>query len=148
MPDSTKHKKNSKISAHVKKRVKEGVPRIAIFGEVKSKYMDCPSSPNTFWKYYKEDMDAATAEIIGLVGSKVFERALEEGDYGHYPSQELILRSKGGWSPTSTSIEVEQETADEDLTAISVLEELLGVADDDDEEPDSDHPTKEEDNQR
>jgi len=58
---------------------------------------------------------------------------MEEGDYGHFASQELFLRSKAGWSPTSTNIEVEQDSADEDLSAIDQLAELLGISEDDDE---------------
>jgi ribosome assembly protein YihI (activator of Der GTPase) len=40
------------------------------------------------------------------------------------------LRSKGGWSPTQTVIEVEQDSADEDLSAIDALAEMLGITED------------------
>ena len=72
------------------------------------------------------------AEIAGEIGSLVVKRAKYEGEFGHFPSQELFLRSKAGWSPTSTNIEVEQDSADEDLSAIDQLAELLGITDEDD----------------
>jgi hypothetical protein len=119
---------NRKIADLVIKRTKEGVSVKDIVGEVQSNYNDAPRSLNTFYSYYKKDLMSARAEINGLVGSKVLKRALEEGEWGHYPSQELFLRSKAGWSPTNTVIEVEQDSADEDLSAIDQLAELLGLA--------------------
>jgi hypothetical protein len=127
--------KNKKIADLVRKRTKEGVSVKDIVGEVQANFNDAPKSLNTFYSYYKVDLDAARAEINGLVGSKVLKRALEEGEFGHFPSQELFLRSKAGWSPTSTNIEVEQDSADEDLSAIDQLAELLGITED--EEPDT-----------
>lgn len=127
--------KNKKIADLVRKRTKEGVSVKDIVGEVQSNFNDAPKSLNTFYSYYKVDLDAARAEINGLVGSKVLKRALEEGEFGHFPSQELFLRSKAGWSPTSTNIEVEQNSADEDLSAIDQLAELLGITED--EEPET-----------
>ena len=122
---------NKKIADLVIKRTKEGVSVKDIVGEVQAKYNDAPRSLTTFYTYYKNDLSTARAEINGLVGSKVLKRALEEGEYGHYPSQELFLRSKAGWSPTNTVIEVEQDSADEDLSAIDQLAELLGITDED-----------------
>ena len=123
--------KNKKIADLVQKRTKEGVSVKDIVGEVKAHFNDAPQSLNTFYKYYKEDLDAARAEIAGEIGSLVVKRAKYEGEFGHFPSQELFLRSKAGWSPTSTNIEVEQDSADEDLSAIDQLAELLGITDDD-----------------
>jgi hypothetical protein len=131
---SPKLGKNQHIANLVQKRVKQGLSVKDIVGEVQSSFADAPKSLNTFYKYYKSDLEAARAEINGMVGSKVLKRALEEGEYGHFASQELFLRSKAGWSPTSTSIEVEQDSADEDLSAIDRLAELLGIAED---EPDN-----------
>ena len=62
-------------------------------------------------------------KINGAVGKKVIDQALE----GDFKSQELFLRSKGGWSPTQTNIEVEQETDPElDESATDTLMSLLG----------------------
>lgn len=125
--------KNKKIADLVQKRTKEGVSVKDIVGEVKAKFNDAPQSLNTFYKYYKSDLDSARAEINGMVGSLVLKRAMEEGEYGHFPSQELFLRSKANWSPTSTNIEVEQDSADEDLSAIDALAEFLGLDEDEDD---------------
>jgi hypothetical protein len=127
--------KNKKIADLVRKRTKEGVSVKDIVGEVQSNFNDAPKSLNTFYSYYKVDLDAARAEIAGEIGSLVVKRAKYEGEFGHFPSQELFLRSKAGWSPTSTNIEVEQDSADEDLSAIDQLAELLGITED--EEPDT-----------
>jgi len=127
--------KNKAIANLVHKRVLEGLSVKDIVGEVQAKFSDAPRSLNTFYKYYKSDLEAARAEINGMVGSMVLKRAMEEGDYGHFASQELFLRSRAGWSPTSTNIEVEQDSADEDLSAIDQLSELLGL-DTEDDEPD------------
>lgn len=122
---------NKQIGELVAKRAKEGLSSKDIIGEVQAKFADAPKSGNTFYKYYKGDLDAARADINAQVANKVIHRALNEGDFGHYPSQELFLRSKAGWSPTQTNIEVEQDSADEDLSAIDQLAELLGIAEDD-----------------
>jgi len=127
--------KNKKIADLVRKRTKEGVSVKDIVGEVQANFNDAPKSLNTFYSYYKVDLDAARAEIAGEIGSLVVKRAKYEGEFGHFPSQELFLRSKAGWSPTSTNIEVEQDSADEDLSAIDQLAELLGITED--EEPDT-----------
>ena len=127
--------KNKKIADLVQKRTKEGVSVKDIVGEVKAKFNDAPQSLNTFYKYYKEDLDAARAEIAGEIGSLVVRRAKYEGEFGHYSSQELFLRSKAGWAPNSMNIEVEQDSTDEDLSAIDQLAELLGITDED--EPDT-----------
>ena len=134
---SPKLGKNKKIADLVSKRTKEGVSVKDIVGEVQAKYADAPKSLNTFYKYYKSDLDAARSEMAGEIGSLVFKRAKNDGEFGHFPSQELILRSKAGWSPTSTNIEVEQDSADEDLSAIDQLAELLGITEDDPDEANS-----------
>jgi hypothetical protein len=64
-----------------------------------------------------------------MVGNKVVQQALE----GDFKSQELFLRSKGGWSPNSTLNEQEQDTeADMDESAIDALMTLLGKSRPDD----------------
>jgi hypothetical protein len=86
------------------------------------------------YKTYGSFMESERAKINGAVGKKVIDQALE----GDFKSQELFLRSKGGWSPTQTNIEVEQDTdPDLDESAADTLLGLLGMNDD---------PTPEEDN--
>ncbi len=95
---------------------------------------NAPRSLSTMYKIYGSVMESERAKINGLVGKKVIDQALE----GDFKSQELFLRSKGGWSPTQTNIEVEQtEDPDLDESAADTLLSLLGIDND---------PTPEEDN--
>tara|TARA_R110000744_G_scaffold159980_3_gene276128 strand:- start:281 stop:553 length:273 start_codon:yes stop_codon:yes gene_type:complete len=88
------------------------------------------------YKTYGSFMEQERAKINGAVGKKVIDQALE----GDFKSQELFLRSKGGWSPTHTVNEVEQETdPDLDESAADTLMALLGYNN-------NDNPTDEEDN--
>ena len=93
-----------------------------------------PRSLSTMYKTYGSFMESERAKINGAVGKKVIDQALE----GDFKSQELFLRSKGGWSPTQTNIEVEQDTDPNlDESAADTLLGLLGFEHD---------PTQEEDN--
>ncbi len=85
---------------------------------------NAPKSLSTMYKTYGSFIEQERAKINGLVGAKVIDQALE----GDFKSQELFLRSKGGWSPTQTNIEVEQETdPDLDESAADTLMSLLGI---------------------
>ena len=87
---------------------------------------DAPKSLSTLYKHYGNFIEAERAKINGAVGKKVIDQALE----GDFKSQELFLRSKGGWSPTHTVNEVEQETdPDLDESAIDAFMGLLGITD-------------------
>ena len=87
---------------------------------------DAPKSLSTLYKHYGNFIEAERAKINGAVGKKVIEQALD----GDFKSQELFLRSKGGWSPTHTVNEVEQETdPDLDESAIDAFMGLLGITD-------------------
>ena len=78
--------------------------------------------------------EAERAKINGSVGKKVIDQALA----GDFKSQELFLRSKGGWSPTHTVNEVDQEVdPDMDESAIDTLLSLLGINDDSSEQEDN-----------
>ena len=82
-----------------------------------------PRSLSTMYKIYGSFMEAERAKINGAVGKKVIDQALD----GDFKSQELFLRSKGGWSPTHTVNEVEQDTdPDLDESAADTLMTLLG----------------------
>ena len=85
---------------------------------------DAPKSLSTMYSTYGSFIESERAKINGMVGKKVIDQALE----GDFKSQELFLRSKGGWSPTQTNIEVEQETdPDLDESAADTLLSLLGI---------------------
>lgn len=90
-----------------------------------------PRSLSTMYKTYGSFIEQERAKINGAVGKKVIDQALD----GDFKSQELFLRSKGGWSPTQTNIEVEQDTdPDLDESAADTLLSLLGMNDDNPEE--------------
>ena len=92
-----------------------------------------PKSLSTLYKIYGNFIHTERAKINGMVGKKVIDQALE----GDFKSQELFLRSKGGWSPTNTVVEAEQDVdPDMDESAIDTLMALLGK-DNDQEETDN-----------
>ena len=110
------------IAKAVRKGIRNGVAVRDILASIQ-KYQQAPSSTATFYKLYGEDIAAERADIVGQVGSVVIQQALD----GDFKAAELFLRSKGGWSPTSTVNEVEQtENPDEDESAINSLMTLLG----------------------
>jgi hypothetical protein len=87
-----------------------------------------PKSLSTLYKIYGTIIHSERARINAAVGKKVIDQALE----GDFKSQELFLRSKGGWSVSSTNIEVEQDIdPDVDESAIDTLMSLLGKKEDD-----------------
>ena len=94
---------------------------------------NAPKSLSTLYKIYGNFIEAERAKLNGMVGRKVIDQALE----GDFKSQELFLRSKGGWSPTQTNIEVEQDSDPEmDESAVDSLMALLGKEPDDSTEED------------
>ena len=118
------------ISKIVRKGIRNGVTVKDIMASIQ-KYQNAPSSTATFYKLYGSDIAKEKAEIISQVGSVVVQQALN----GDFKSQELYLRSKGGWSPTQTQIDVLSEVdPDQDESAIDMLMNLLGKKDDDNRE--------------
>jgi len=100
---------------------------------------DAPRSLSTLYKWYGPAMEAERARINGAVGKRVIDQAL----YGDptegvtFKSQELFLRSKGGWSPQATVNEVDQEVDPElDVSAADQLMNMLGF---DTDEPDEEN---------
>ena len=91
-----------------------------------------PKSLSTLYKIYGTIIHSERARINAAVGKKVIDQALE----GDFKSQELFLRSKGGWSPKETIETTEGIDEDTDESAVDALMTLLGF--------DSDDPTTEE----
>ena len=91
---------------------------------------DAPKSLSTMYKTYGSFIESERAKINGMVGKKVIDQALE----GDFKSQELFLRSKGGWSPTQTVETTEAIDEDMDESAINTLMTLLGKDDHDKED--------------
>jgi hypothetical protein len=108
-----------KIAAKVREYEASGVARGAIFDSIQH-YQNAPKSMTTFYKLYRKDMDSVHAETVKEIGGKVVEQAKA----GDFKSQELYLRSKGGWSPQSTENFVEDKDVDE--SALDKLMSLLG----------------------
>jgi hypothetical protein len=108
-----------KIASRVKELEKSGVSRRAIFDSIQ-KYQNAPKSMATFYKLYRTDMDEVHADTVAKIGGLVVEQA--KG--GDFKSQEFYLRSKGGWSPQSTTEVVEEEKSDN--SALNKLMTLLG----------------------
>lgn len=115
------------IAKKVRQGIYNGVAVKDIMASVQ-KYQNAPRSMATFYKLYGDDIATTRADIVGQIGAVVIRQALD----GDFKSQDLYLRSKGGWSPNSTLNEVEQDIdPDMDDSAIDTLMSLLGKNKDD-----------------
>jgi len=122
--DKIKYSEN--IAKAVRSGIRNGVAVKDIMASIQ-KYEQAPSSSATFYKLYGDDIASERADIVGMIGSVVIQQALD----GDFKAAELFLRSKGGWSPTQTNVEVESKSdPDEDVSAIDSLMTLLGKKDD------------------
>ena len=120
MADPLPYSKN--IEKHILECIQGGVGIREMIASMQH-FQNAPKSLSTLYKIYGDFIAAERAKLNGMVGKKVIDQALD----GDFKSQELFLRSKGGWSPTQTNIEVEQETdPDLDESAIDTLMTLLG----------------------
>ena len=113
-----KKSKDGRIAAVVRKKAAAGVPVVEIFASIQN-YQNAPGSVQTFYKYYKEDLDAARGEVTEALGSKVIQQAKN----GDFKSQELWLTTKGGWSKQQTNNNV--EIGDDPEKGKSALDNLL-----------------------
>jgi hypothetical protein len=131
MADPLPYSKN--IEKHILECIQGGVGIRQMIASMQH-LQNAPKSLSTLYKIYGNFIEAERAKLNGAVGKKVIDQALD----GDFKSQELFLRSKGGWSPTQTNIEVEQDTdPDLDESAVDTLLTLLGKEPDDREESDS-----------
>jgi protoporphyrinogen oxidase len=94
-----------------------------------------PKSLSTLYKIYGTIIHSERARINAAVGRKVIDQALE----GDFKSQELFLRSKGGWSPKETIETTEGIDEDTDESAVDALMNLLGFNDDPDQDQEDDY---------
>ena len=113
-----KKSKDGRIASAVRKKAAAGVPVVEIFASIQN-YQNAPGSVQTFYKYYKEDLDAARGEVTEALGSKVIQQAKN----GDFKSQELWLTTKGGWSKQNTNTTVDIPAGEDE--ANSALENLL-----------------------
>lgn len=109
------------IANKLRKGIRQGLNVKQLYGSIQS-LQHAPGSLQTFYKLYKADMDEERAIIVGKVGEKVIDQALD----GDFNSQQFYLRSRGDWSPQSTVSEVELDSTDEEVNAIDALMAALG----------------------
>lgn len=115
------------VEKHILECIKGGISIRQMIASMQH-LQDAPKSLSTMYQTYGNFIEAERAKINGAVGKKVIDQALE----GDFKSQELFLRSKGGWSPSNTVNEVEQDIDPElDQSAIDTLMGLLGINEDD-----------------
>lgn len=130
MPAALPYKKA--IANKVRRMIRDGVTVRDILAAIQD-FQDAPSSMATFYKTYGMDIAQERSDIVGMIGNKVVQQAME----GDFKSQELYLRSKGGWSPNSTVNEnFDGADADMDESAIDALMTLLGKNPSTEGEPD------------
>ena len=133
MADPLPYSKN--VEKHILECIQGGIPirqMIASMGHLQG----APKSLSTMYKIYGSFMEMERTKINGAVGKRVIDQALygDVQDGITWKSQELFLRSKGGWSPSNTVNEVEQEIDPEvDEAATDILMNLLGFNEDKDE---------------
>ena len=120
--------KNENIARKVRNGIKGGVSVIQVFKSCRN-MANAPQSLTTFYKLYGEDMDSVRFDIDRQVGDKVISQALE----GDFKSQELYLRSRAGWSPSSHVQEQEVGTEEEENES-AVKSFLAALGKDADEE--------------
>ena len=104
---------DKKIEAFVKKYALTGKSLNAIFDLAAAQgFQNAPNSRTTFSKLYKHIVDQVKFDKLTAVADKVYERAVKEGDFGHFPSQELILKTQADWAVKNINVDVELDEAD------------------------------------
>jgi len=131
MPPNHKLEYNSEIAKVVRRNAAAGVTMKDTFAEIQHMAW-APASMTTFMKHYGKDWHSTRADIAAKIGNRVVTQAIE-GDIDHpatWKSQELYLRSHGGWSPKSTEESREVGTEEEEAeSAVNSLMKLLGKND-------------------
>ena len=115
-------KHNKVVAKHIEKCIKGGVTVKDMMASMQH-LQEAPSTATTLYKVYGNYIAGIRAELVGAVGAKVIEQAMD----GDFKSQEFYLKSKGGWSPSNTINNTDQEVdPDEDEGAIDLLMAKLG----------------------
>jgi hypothetical protein len=119
---------NAEIAKVVRRNAAAGVTLKDTFAEIQHMAW-APRSMTTLMKKYGQDWHSTKASIAAKIGNRVVTQAIE-GDIDHpatWKSQELYLRSHGGWSPKSTEQTQEVGTEEEEAeSAVNSLMKLLG----------------------
>ena len=128
------------VENHILECIQGGIPIRQMIASMQH-LQEAPKSLSTMYKHYGSFIEMERTKINGAVGKRVIDQALygDVQDGITWKSQELFLRSKGGWSPQNTVNEVDQEIDPElDVSAADQLMNLLGF--------DTDEPDPEENN--
>lgn len=127
--------RNPAIASRVKEGIRNGVTVRTIFASIQD-LQDAPGSLATFYKNYRQDMEEARFSIVSAIGNKIVDQALngDPKDGVTFKSQELYLRTQGGWTPKET-VETREIGSDEEEeeSAINALLIALGKSEDDPE---------------
>ena len=128
----SKHPNQLQYNSEIGKKVREcsaaGVTLKDTMAEIQS-YAWAPVSTTSFYKYYGEDWHGPRNDITRQVGNKVANQAIN-GDPESpttFKSQDLWLRTQGGWTVKETVETREIGTdAEEEESAVSALMKALG----------------------
>ena len=119
---------NSEIGKKVRENSAAGVTLKDTMAEIQS-YAWAPVSTTSFYKYYGDDWQGPRNEITRQVGNKVANQAIN-GDPESpttFKSQDLWLRTQGGWTPKTVEETREVGTdAEEQESAVEALMKALG----------------------
>ena len=119
---------NSEIGKKVRECSAAGVTLKDTMSEIQQ-YAWAPVSIASFYKYYGDDWHGPRNEITRQVGNKVANQAIN-GDPESpttFKSQDLWLRTQGGWTPKET-VEAREVGTDEEESegAVKALMKALG----------------------
>ena len=115
---------NPQIARKVRDGTVNGVKVSTIFGQIQ-KMKNAPKSLNTFYKHYGPTLYDARASVANAVGNRVLNQALN-GDpklSSTFNSQELFLKSKGGWH--SRRVEEHREVQSEEVETEEAIRALM-----------------------
>ena len=124
---------NSEIGKKVRECSAAGLTLKDTMAEIQS-YAWAPRTTNSFYKYYSEDWYGPKNDITRKIGNKVANQAID-GDPTEpvtFKSQELWLRTQGGWTPKTVEETREVGTdPEEEESAVEALMKALGKSDED-----------------
>ena len=117
------YKFDKKVANYLEEGIKGGVLVKDMLAGMQDKFQQAPRSHAMLYKIYGSFMADVKSQRVAQVGDLVFQQATK----GHFPSQELFLRAKGGWSPQNT-VNEHEVLGDEDVDSgpIDVLLAKLG----------------------
>ena len=115
------------IESFVKKYALVGKNLTNIFELAQAQgFQNMPNSRETFSKKYKHVVDQIKMDKLAAVSDKVYDRAINEGEFGSLGAQELILSTQAGWSKTQVNVDVDA-TDDDGGDAKKALLAALGL---------------------